>query len=134
MMMATCVKCMRETLNARFAEAGYNITSEQWKIITQLATQDGISQQELAIRYDRSKASTMVIIRNLEKVGLINRQPHPVDKRANLVYLTKEGRELQRALRPIAIANIEQMSKGISKSNIELLKTLLSQITKNING
>ncbi len=134
MLMTTCVKYMRESLNARFSEAGYNVTAEQWKILTHLANQDGISQQELADRCDRSKVSTMAIIRKLEKIGFIYREPHPVDKRSNLVYLTEQGRQLQHSLRPLAKANIVQMSRGISKCDIDNLKTILRLITQNVGG
>jgi len=61
MLMATCVQYMRKTLNARVTEAGHTVTSEQWMILTCLAQQEGVSQQDLADRYDRTKVSTLAL-------------------------------------------------------------------------
>lgn len=75
MLIAKCEKHMRESLNKRFREAGYNVTTEQWIILVHLG------QQELADRYDRSKVSALNLIRKLEKTGHILRKSDPVDGR-----------------------------------------------------
>jgi DNA-binding MarR family transcriptional regulator len=133
-LMMTCVKHLRESLNAYFIEAGQSVTTEQWLILTFLAHQDGVSQQHLANRYDRSKVSTMALLKKLEKNGLIIRKPDPVDGRSNLVYLTSEGRALQHSLIPLAKENITRMSKNVSPEDIEQLKSILRKITKNLKS
>lgn len=132
MLMATCVNYMRESLNARVCEAGFNVSSEQWMILTYLAYSDGISQQDLADRYQRSKVSTLALLKKLEKNGLITRQPDPDDGRSNLVYLTSEGRNLQQSLIPIAKKNVKRMSEGLSCEDIERFKITLRKITTNL--
>ncbi len=133
MLMATCVKYMRESLNATFSMAGFDVTQEQWNILVHLAHQDGISQQDLANRYGRSKVSTMNLLKKLEKRGLVCRETNPLDGRYNRVYLTEEGRKLQQDLIPFAKANIGRMSNGIDNSDIETLKKIIREITKNLN-
>ncbi len=133
MLMANCVKFMRESLNATFLNAGFDITQEQWNILVYLGHEDGISQQVLADRYGRSKVSTMNLLKKLEKQGLVLRETHPTDARYNCVYLTVAGRMLQKTLIPLAKGNIQRMSKGISDDEIELLKTLVRKISKNLN-
>jgi len=112
MLMATCVKYMRESLNKRFSDAGISLTAEQWMVMTYLADQDGVSQQDLADRYDRSKASAMHLVRKLEKSGLVIRKPDPIDGRSNRVFLTSEGRKLQKLMIPLAKENMAYKSEG----------------------
>ena len=68
-LISKCVKYMRESLNKRFQAAGFNVTAEQWIILVHLGQQDGLTQQELSDRYDRSKVSALNLIKKLEKVG-----------------------------------------------------------------
>lgn len=132
--MTTCVKYMRERLNRRFANAGYNVTAEQWILLLHLADQDGISQQTLADRYDRTKVSALNLLKKLEKNGLVIRRPDPVDGRTNRVYLTPEGRKLQRSLIPLAKENVASMSAGITAGEIEQLKSIVAKIMKNLKS
>lgn len=129
MLMATCVKHLREALNACVTEAGHNVTSEQWMILTHLANGDGVTQQDLANRYDRTKVSTLGLLKKLEKSGLVIRRKDPEDGRCNLVYLTVEGRKLQKALIPLAKANTTRLSQGLSPEDIAHLKSTLRKIT-----
>jgi DNA-binding MarR family transcriptional regulator len=134
MMMMTCVKFMRESLNAVFSKAGFDVTNEQWNILVHLAQQDGISQQVLADCYGRSKVSVLNLLKKLEKRKLVVRKPNPVDGRYNCVYLTTEGRNLQRTLIPLAKANIAKMCKDLDKKEIEFLKQMTQTMTKNIKA
>lgn len=134
MLIAKCEKHMRESLNKCFREAGYNVTTEQWIILVHLGQQDGLTQQELADRYDRSKVSAMNLIRKLEKTGYILRKSDPVDGRCNRVYLTSDGRKLLQSLVPLAKANRKNMSQGITVEEIELLKSIVKRVTGNLSG
>jgi DNA-binding MarR family transcriptional regulator len=134
MLMATCVKYMRESLNARFRDAGFNITTEQWNLLAHLQEQDGLSQQALADRYKRSKVSALNLLKKLETAGLVTRHPDPVDGRTNRVYLTTKGRKIQKALIPLAIENMETMSCGLSVDELEIMKSAVRKIMRNLTG
>jgi DNA-binding MarR family transcriptional regulator len=125
---------MRESLNARFQKAGFNITTEQWNLLAHLAEQDGLSQQALADRYRRSKVSALNLLKKLETAGLIARHPEPTDGRTNRVYLTAKGRKIQKALIPLAVKNIEAMSHGLSDEELQMLKKIIRIITRNLSG
>lgn len=132
MLIAKCEKHMRESLNKRFKDAGFNVTAEQWIILVHLSQQDGLTQQELADRYDKSKVSALNLIKKLEKTGCILRKSDPVDGRCNRVYLTSTGRKLIQKLIPLAKANIEFMSRGVTVEEVELLKSIVRKITNNL--
>ncbi|TKB12238.1 MarR family winged helix-turn-helix transcriptional regulator [Desulforhopalus sp. IMCC35007] len=133
-LMATCVKYMREALNASFAERGYAITSEQWILLCHLASQDGVSQLELARRSDKTEVSTLNLLKKLEVNDLVIRRPDPVDGRSRRVYLTSKGRKLQKTLIPMAKGNIIKMTEGLDVKDIDHLKTILRKITDNLKN
>ncbi|SEA41220.1 DNA-binding transcriptional regulator, MarR family [Desulfuromusa kysingii] len=134
MLMAACVKSLRQSLNARFAELGYAITSEQWILLCHLAEQDGVSQLDLARRYRSSEVSTLNLLNKLESHDLVLRQRDPIDARSKRVYLTTKGRNLQAKLIPAAKANIQAMSQGLDSDDIEQLKAILRTIYRNLSG
>ena len=132
MLMATCVKYMRETLIARFTDVGQSITSEQWMILTLLVEQDGVPQKDIAERSDRSEVATLNLLKKLELSGFVVRRPDPVDGRSRRVFLTIEGRKLQRSLIPHAVANVTQMTEDIPLEDVQQLTSILKKITRNL--
>lgn len=132
MVIAECEKHMRESLNARFRDAGYQVTVEQWIILVHLDQQDGISQQELANRYNRSKVSALNLIKKLKQDQLVIRKTDPNDARVKLIFLTAKGHKLLQALIPIAKANKKAMIQGISEEEIIMMKSVLRKITGNL--
>ena len=134
MMMCTCVKYMKESLNKRFRDAGFNVTNEQWMVLVYLGQEDGISQQVIADRYDRSKVSALNLILKLETGGYVIRRVDPADRRSNLVHLTDKGRSLLNKLIPLARENITYMNRKISIEDMEVLKATVKKITENIKN
>lgn len=132
MLIANCEKYMRESLNARFRDAGYRVTTEQWVILVHLDHQDGISQQAIADRYDRSKVSAFNLIKKLKKEGYVLRKTDPNDARSKLIYLTQKGKNLLQKLIPIAKENIKAMSRGIGTEEIRVLKQVARKIIQNL--
>jgi len=82
-------------LQRNLKEAGLNITSEQWSIMYNLWVEEGLTQQELAVRTFRDKPSVTRLINNLERVNLVIRVNDKNDRRSNLIYLTKIGRKMK---------------------------------------
>lgn len=134
MLMATCVKYMRESLHIRFSHMGSPLTSEQWLLLTHLAHRDGVTQKDLAKQSNRTEVAALNLLNKLEKDDLVVRRRDPVDGRCKRVYLTAKGRKLQRSLISSAKDNISQMCKGIPNDDIELLKTTILKITGNLKG
>ncbi len=134
MLIATCSKQLRESLNKRFAAAGFNVTSEQWVILVYLWHQDGLSQQALADRYERSKVAAFRLIGKLEDQGYVIRRSDPSDGRCKRVFLTDAGRNLVPELIPLAKENKKQAARGISDHDLKIMKQVIKKITENISG
>lgn len=130
-LLATCVKHIRDSLNARFAESGNNITSEQWMVLTVLSQQDGISQLDLAKRIDRTEVSALNLLKKLESKEYVLRQRDPIDARCNRIFLTSAGRKLQRQLVPVALANRAKICTGLNDDDVKNLKRFLNIMIHN---
>ena len=55
---------------------------------------DGLSQKEISEKLNIAPATLTVMIKRMEKEGLISREPDPSDQRISRVYITDEGRKV----------------------------------------
>jgi DNA-binding MarR family transcriptional regulator len=130
-LMATCSKVLRERLAVRFTKAGYGVTPEQWAILGRLGQEDGLSQQAVADRFHRSKVAAFQLITKLEARGLVERRPDPHDGRSRLVYLTDEGRRVEKALVELAKDNMAAALQGVDECDLETAKKVVRTIINN---
>lgn len=79
-------------LTARLAEVG--ITQRGYCVLTKAIHGDK-TQVKLAEMCQMDKTTMVVTLDELEKAGLVERQPSPSDRRARLVSLTDKGLETQ---------------------------------------
>ncbi len=94
---------MHRRTNARLAR--HAVTADQFVLLSLLARQDGITQQQLCRRASSDPNTIRAILVLLENGGLIARGQHPTDARARRVTLTRKGRQthakLSRVLKPL---------------------------------
>ncbi|WP_343565978.1 MarR family transcriptional regulator [Sphingobacterium sp.] len=119
-------------LQRNLKEAGLSITSEQWSIMYNLWVEEGLTQQELAIRTFRDKPSVTRLINNLERLNLVIRVNDKNDRRSNLIYLTKIGRKMKEEGMKQANNTIEQALGGLTEDQIALSHTTLHRVLFNL--
>ncbi|NOU93311.1 MarR family transcriptional regulator [Paenibacillus sp. LMG 31456] len=110
----------------------YDITSEQWSVLSKLSEQDGISQRELSHRTEKDPTNVTRILDQLERKGWIRRVPNPEDRRSFLTYVTDSGRELNIILAPIEAQLIQEILTSLSEDEITLLRKIFTQINSNL--
>jgi DNA-binding MarR family transcriptional regulator len=123
---------LKSALQRRFKENGYEITAEQWAIIRHLWEEDGLSQREIGEKASKDKPNITRMVDALEKKRLVFRQPDPRDRRKYCIYLTKEGKQLQERLMPLALNLRQRVTHNLDPQEIDLLKDTLSKIYQNI--
>jgi len=96
----------------------YDMTPPQFGLMGFLWQQDGLTQVELSEKSQVDRTTVGGLIDRLEKIGLVERQPHPQDRRAYQIRLTTKGRELEGPLTDAAqrvtarfTADLEQREK-----------------------
>lgn len=87
---------IRRFTRARLTE--FEITVDQFVVLTLLVDQQGHTQQNLVEEASSDPSTMRAILVLLERRGLIRREHCAHDARARLVFLTSEGRRLQKKL------------------------------------
>jgi len=125
-----------QRLFARFRDllAPHGITPPQFALLAFLWKRDGLSQTELAEKTEVDRTTLSGLIDRLAKQGLVNRCPHPNDRRACLVTLTAAGRKLEKQLAPIAMNLRQQINAELSTAEYEQLCQLLNRLRGSCDG
>ena len=114
--------------DARFRAAGIAITVEQWTVLASLWQKDKVPQQSLLHTVFRDKTSMTRLIDALEKQGLVVRVPDTTDRRANFVYLTQQGKDLEQR----ASAVVDEVTKHtlgiLTDDEVNMGKALLRKV------
>lgn len=112
----------------------YDVTLEQWSLLTRLWKCDSISQTELAIRTNKDLPTVTRSLDKLIKKGLIEKKANPNDSRAYLIYLTEEGRKLEEPLDSIAQEVENKILENLNPSDVVMLKKILKSISDNFDN
>ena len=119
-------------LQKKFNTAGLNLTIEQWSVLYHLWKKEGISQQDLCNASFRDKPSITRLVDNLEKANLVKRVAAEKDRRINLIYLTKQGQQLEERTMQLADETINEALKSVAPENVELCKQVLQIVYDNL--
>ncbi|RSJ75776.1 Transcriptional regulator HosA [Streptococcus cristatus] len=108
-----------------------DLTHPQFVVLTTLAAllrqQEWVSQTDIARFSDMDVMTVSQIIRLLVKKGLIMREVHPKDSRANIILLTDTGLQKVNQALPLA-EGIDQAFFGKLENNTEILNQLLMEL------
>ena len=92
-------RAMRTYIDQRAREHG--MTRAQWRVLARLERHEGMTQAEMAEALEIQPISLVRLIDRLCLHGLVERRPHPRDRRANRLYLTEKGRATLVQLVPV---------------------------------
>lgn len=119
-------------LQKNFKEAGIEITIEQWSVLYHLWKMDGQTQQQLCDATFRDKPSITRLVDNLEKSKLAKRVASKNDRRSNLIFLTKEAKNLEQKTMDVANRTLNEALEGVSNGQIEIAKEVLQKVYDNL--
>jgi DNA-binding MarR family transcriptional regulator len=106
----------------------FDITTEQWLMLAKLDEDEALNQRELATEVTKDQASITRIVDILERKGLAERYPSPVDRRASLVRITRAGRALLKRADPTIAAYHEDLAHRLSREEAAALKAILGKL------
>jgi DNA-binding MarR family transcriptional regulator len=78
----------------------HGLTLPQFDVLATLRTGEGITQQELAARLLVTKGNVCGVLDRMESAKWVERRADPQDRRANRLYLTRQGKDLLTATLP----------------------------------
>jgi len=119
-----------QRLFASFREqlAPFGITPPQFALLAFLWQQDGLSQTKLSSKTEVDRATLSGLIDRLERLGLVERSPHPQDRRSYRICLTPDGRALEQVLPPLALKVRKRLTATLSADEYEQLCCLLTKL------
>ena len=110
----------------------HDVTPQQWAVLARLWEEEGQPQQSIAEKTFRDPPGTARILDRLQRKGLVVRMPDPADRRAQLVYLTAQGRALQKIVVPIVCQVLERSVEGISQEDLAVVLRTLKHVDNNL--
>lgn len=109
-------------------EAGFGDIRPHHANVFTFVPSEGIQASELTLKAGVRKQSMAQALEELEKLGYVERKPHPSDKRARLIFLTARGRQI----RPLAMAAGQQVEgewgRLLGEGDLEALRAVLQKL------
>lgn len=125
-------RLLSNKLNKTFSDSGHNVTREQWITLSILRSEKGLTQQELADKGFKNKASITSLIDHMEANNLVIRSSDKTDRRIKRIYLTKEGEGLYHSLTQSAYSVIDKAVENINEEDLAKSMKILNQIINNL--
>lgn len=107
---------------------GYDLTPQQFSLLTFLWQKDGLSQAELSYKSHIDRATIGGLIDRLCKKGLVNRLSNPEDRRVYRICLTYDGKALEKELNAITDRTQDIIYASLSKQESDRLIKLLEKL------
>ncbi|QIG48981.1 MarR family transcriptional regulator [Nordella sp. HKS 07] len=121
-------------LRKRFEQnvRGTGLTRAQWQVLKEIYVQEGLNQGALAELLEVEPITVGRLVDRLEQAGLIERRPHPTDRRAWSLYLLPAAHPLLETLKVIAAETRAELLEGMSDGEIDETMRLLARMKDNL--
>jgi DNA-binding MarR family transcriptional regulator len=115
------------------ALAALGVTPPQFVVLTMLKAYPGLSGADLARVALLTPQTVGVIIRNLERAGSIEKNPHPVHGRVLMWTLTRSGMVLVGNCRRLVVALERRLDAGLSGQSQLTVRRWLARIAADLS-
>lgn len=92
-----------------------------------------ITMQEIAARICKTKATTTVLVKKLEKMDFIKREKSPEDNRITYIRLSQKGIEFKTVFDEISQELNQMLYKNFTAEQMTQLDYMLEKLLKNIS-
>jgi DNA-binding MarR family transcriptional regulator len=104
------------------------LTLGTFPALLELWEEDGLTQKELVARLDIEQATMANTLTRMERDGLVRRRPHPVDGRAQQVWLTRKAKALEKPATEAALAQNAVALAGLTEAEREVFLGLMKKV------
>jgi DNA-binding MarR family transcriptional regulator len=99
-----------------------------FRVLNLVDAAEGRSQQAIGEAIEVPASRMVALVDELEQRGMVERRPHPTDRRIRTLYLTANGRETLARGREIAKAHERDLTKGMPAADRKRLTRYLQEI------
>ena len=115
--LVVVARAWRRELDRRLSAVG--LSDATWSPLVHLGEATGaLSQKELAALSGVDASTLVRLIDILTGRGLIERRPHPTDRRTNLIVLTKAGRRTLSGIRKLLVEAETDMLSTLGEDEV----------------
>jgi DNA-binding MarR family transcriptional regulator len=114
-------------------EQEFGISIPEWRVIAVLGAFAPLSSNEICERTAMDKAKVSRAVASLLKAGAIAREAHGTDQRLIQLTLSRKGQKIYDAIVPRARAIEAEVTKGLSRRDIEQFHALLDRLGQRLD-
>ena len=123
---------MADSFNTRLKKIGLHLGL--WPTLFTLWEGDGLTQTQLSKQCNTANYTTTRVLDALESIGLVERRAHASNRKIHLVYLTKQGRQLEKqATDQAKICNAEFLSELSAQEREQMMAMVFKIVAKRNN-
>jgi len=132
--MSTWIQLLKSYKMIREKETNYitsfGITINQFEVLEVLYHRGDLNIGSITKLIMSTPGNVTVVVRNLKRDGYITSLPDPKDKRASILSLTEQGKDIIEKLFPQHAKNFEDYFKALNEVEIDTLFVLLRKLHK----
>lgn len=106
----------------------YGLTSAQFDALDALYHTGPATMRQITDRTLSTPGNMTVVVRNLERDGLLSRRKNPSDARSQLLDITDTGRRKMAEIWPVYLAQLKVLCAPLSDAEKQTLASLLEKI------
>lgn len=110
------------------------VTATQFSVLKMLKLHGPQTQREIAGRILKSEGNLTYVMDRLESMGYVVRERGTLDRRQNMVSLTKQGLSFFEGEYPNHLERIEKAMEGLDTSEVSQLLGLLQKLDEKLES
>ena len=131
MLVATGVFSRGLTLQT-FAEKGFDITPEQYLILSLLYENGELYQRQISELTYKDRPNVSRLINIIEQKGLVQRINDSNGRQINKIVVTEKGKKLREEIHPVSVEIRKMVTKDIPVEDLEKCLSILGQMLDNM--
>ncbi|MFF5290270.1 MarR family winged helix-turn-helix transcriptional regulator [Paractinoplanes globisporus] len=108
----------------------HDLSVAQFASLLMLDEVPGLSVADVARKVSTARQSANEMLGGLERAGLVERRPHPSDRRTQQIFLTDAGRQRLAEALPTVQAVEARLAAGFSPDEIAVVNAWLHRMTE----
>jgi len=125
-------RLIRRRFERRARQTGLAITRHQARALLHIARNEGLSQAAVAMMLDIEPIALVRILDRLHEEGLVERRPHPTDRRVRTLWLTPPAWDVVDRVLALNAETREAACAGLPSAARETLMRTLGHMKGNL--
>jgi MarR family transcriptional regulator for hemolysin len=125
-------RLIKRRFERRARQMGLPITRQQAAVVLNIAGNEGVSQAEVAAWLGIEPIALVRMLDKLHEEGLVERRPHPTDRRVRTLWLTPAARPVVAQILAINKAIPEEAFAGMAAHARDTVIDILDEIKGNL--